>query len=103
MAKWIDVAAASDIPPGQKRCVEAEGRPIVVSNIEGMLYAAANVCPHAGMPVGEGDLVKDVLTCPYHGYAYNVTTGKNVDYVDDEPLAMYAARIENDRVEVELP
>lgn len=103
MAKWIDIAAEKDIPPGQKRCLEAEGRSIVICNINGKLHAAANICPHAGMPVGDGDLVGEVLTCPYHGYAFNVTNGKNIDEPSDEPLTMYPARIVNDRVEVELP
>ena len=36
------------------------------------------------MPLGEGDLTGKVLTCPFHGYAYNIETGKNVDFPDTE-------------------
>jgi hypothetical protein len=40
------VGRASEIPPGQRRIVEVEGRPIGVFNISGVYYALRNSCPH---------------------------------------------------------
>src|SRR5438046_1091986 len=92
MAKWVEVGTAAELQPGQRVCVTMEGRSLAVFNLDGALVAIANVCPHAGMPLAEGELRGTVLTCPYHGYTYNLKTGKNVDYADDEPVHKYAVR-----------
>ena len=101
MARWIDVGDQSQFLPGAHRCIEVEGVPVVVFNIDGELLAIANICPHAGLPLGYGELRGLVLTCPYHGYAYNVKTGQNVDFPYEEiPARTYSARLNGDRVEV---
>ncbi len=103
MAKWIEAAKESELPPGTKTCVEVAGFALVVGNAKGVLFAAANICPHAGLPIGDGDLRGATLTCPYHGYTFNVQTGKNVDDPSDGELPRYAVRCVEGRVEVELP
>jgi nitrite reductase/ring-hydroxylating ferredoxin subunit len=103
MARWIDVAAATDIPDGGKTCVHADGKPVVLCQVAGALHAVLNVCPHAGLPLGEGELRGKVLTCPFHGFAYNIETGRNVDFVDDVPLSKVPVRVtEEARVEVDV-
>lgn len=87
MAKWVDIGPISDFPAGEQKTVRAEGLPVVVFNIEGLFLAIADICPHAGMPLGGGELCGKVLTCPFHGYAYNVETGRNIDFPDQEPPA----------------
>lgn len=103
MAKWIDACNESDVPPGQKKCVDVEGFAVVLCNVGGKLIATANICPHAGMPIGDGDLHGPTLTCPYHGYTYNVQTGQNIDDPSDMALTRFAVRCEGGRIEVELP
>jgi nitrite reductase/ring-hydroxylating ferredoxin subunit len=103
MAKWIEAAPESDVPAGQKTCVEAAGFPLVLCNVAGKLFAAINICPHAGLPIGDGDLAGKTLTCPYHGYTYNVETGKNIDDADDMPLTTFPIRVVDGKIEVELP
>ena len=51
------------------------GTAIAVARIEGQHYAIANTCPHAGGPLGDGKLSGKEVTCPYHGWKYDVTTG----------------------------
>ena len=55
------------------------------------------------MPLGEGNVEGRIITCPFHGYTYDVQTGKNVDFAEDIPLSMRAVRVtENGRLEVEV-
>ncbi|MCE9588928.1 MAG: Rieske (2Fe-2S) protein [Planctomycetes bacterium] len=103
MAKWIELGPESDFPAGVKKSVTIQGTPVTVFNIEGLLLAIVNSCPHAGLPLGEGELCGKTITCPFHGYAYNVETGRNVDFPDSEqPVRTVPARIENGKVEVDL-
>ncbi len=103
MSTWIDLGPASDFPPGCKVCTKVEGKAVVVINTAGQLYAISNVCPHAGLPLGDGEVAGKVITCPYHGYTYNIETGCNIDFPRDEPpVPRYPIRITNDRVEIDL-
>jgi NAD(P)H-dependent nitrite reductase small subunit len=69
------VATANEIPPGTGKVIEAAGRTIAVFNCEGTFYAIENTCAHRGGPLGEGSLAGTTVTCPWHGWEYDVTSG----------------------------
>jgi nitrite reductase (NADH) small subunit len=79
MPEKIKVASAADVPPGEARVVEAGGKPIALVNADGTFYAMDNTCLHRGGPLGEGDLEGMVLTCPWHGWRWDIRTGANVN------------------------
>jgi len=95
------VALAEDVPPGTGRAVEVEGRAVALFNVDGTFYAIDGTCLHRGGPVGEGDLEDEIVTCPWHGWQYDVTTGRNV-MDPDIGLAQYEVEIENGVVKVAL-
>ncbi len=103
MAKWIDACSESEFPAHGKTCMEVAGIALVLCKIDGTYFAAANICPHAGMPLGDGDMNGPVITCPYHGYAYHMKTGCNIDDPHDMPLIRFPVRCADGRIEVELP
>jgi len=76
MAK-VKVAETSEIAPGQGKVVEAGGRTLAVFNCDGTFYAIDNTCLHRGGPLGEGDLDGTIVTCPWHGWCWDVRTGVN--------------------------
>ena len=69
------VAQASDILPGTGKVVQAGGKSIAVFNCDGTFYAIDNTCKHRGGPLGEGSLSGTTVTCPWHGWEYNVASG----------------------------
>ena len=71
----VKVAKASEIPSGTGKVVEAGGKPIAVFNCDGTFYAIDNTCAHRGGPLGEGSLAGTTVTCPWHGWEYDVKTG----------------------------
>jgi 3-phenylpropionate/trans-cinnamate dioxygenase ferredoxin component len=75
----VRVAGPGEIPPGEARVVEVEGRSIAVCNVDGRYYGIDNECPHRGGPLGEGDLNGAVIACPWHAWRWDVTTGANVN------------------------
>jgi nitrite reductase/ring-hydroxylating ferredoxin subunit len=73
----VHVGAAADIPPGDRRIVQADDLSVgVFHHTDGNWYALHNSCLHRGGPVCAGTLEGDTLTCPWHGYQYDVRTGQ---------------------------
>ena len=50
---------------------------IAVFNINRKYYAISDTCAHKGGPLSQGTLKEDVVTCLWHGWKYNVRTGKS--------------------------
>lgn len=61
--------------PGQIIEIIIGGTAIAVANVSGTYYAISNACPHAQGPLGEGQLDGSVVTCPYHGWQFDVRDG----------------------------
>jgi nitrite reductase/ring-hydroxylating ferredoxin subunit len=102
MAVVHRVARVADVPPGSAREVMAGEQVIALFNVEGTFYALDGICPHAGGPLGEGTLRGSIITCPWHGWQFDVTSGMNcLNAKACHPA--FPTRIEGDDVLVELP
>ena len=77
--RQVRVASVGEVPPGEGRVVEAEGRGLALFNVDGRYFVLDNSCPHRGGPLGEGDLEGPTVTCPWHAWRWDVTTGANVN------------------------
>lgn len=77
MPEWIPIAVASDCPPGTSIERVAGDRMVAIANVEGRFHAIDGLCPHQGGPLGTGMLCGTVLTCPWHGWQFDVTTGRH--------------------------
>ena len=75
MAVLTKVAKKTDIVPGTGKVVEVSGKTVAIFNCEGTFYAIDNTCKHRGGPLGEGSLSGTTVTCPWHGWEYDVTSG----------------------------
>jgi len=68
-------SSLAEIPEGSIKEVQVAGQPIALANVAGTVYAISNTCLHRGGPLGEGQLEGKVVTCPWHGWQYDVTNG----------------------------
>lgn len=101
-AKLVTVARADEVPPGTVKAVQAEGEPIALANCGGSFYATQGKCLHLKGPLGEGHLGEDcLLRCPWHGWTYDVRTGKN-DFDLSIQLRTYEVRLEDGEVKIEM-
>ena len=75
---FLRAAKMEEVPAGTIREYAIEGKVIALANVSGKLFAINNVCLHRGGPLGEGELEGQKVTCPWHGWQYDVTTGKLV-------------------------
>ena len=71
------VARAADLPPGSARVVKAGERELALFNVDGTFHATQAQCLHLKGPLGHGRLHGSVLSCPWHGWQYDVRTGEN--------------------------
>jgi nitrite reductase/ring-hydroxylating ferredoxin subunit len=97
MADFVRVAAVEEIRPGTAQCVEVQGRQIALFNVDGTFHAIDNVCLHRGGPLAEGELDGTVVTCPWHGWQYDVTTGCNI-MDDSERVDRFEVKVEGGAV-----
>ncbi|MBN2801233.1 MAG: Rieske 2Fe-2S domain-containing protein [Deltaproteobacteria bacterium] len=74
-AGWVRVARVDEIPVGDITEVMVDGVPVALVHAEDGWFAMDNACPHAGGPLGDGDLDGHTVLCPYHGWAFDVRSG----------------------------
>jgi 3-phenylpropionate/trans-cinnamate dioxygenase ferredoxin subunit len=90
--KYI-VGTVDEIPPGQRKLVDVDGRSIGVFNVRGEFFAVLNRCPHQGGPLCQGNThgflmsagvgefhysrAGEILRCPWHGWEYDLRTGQS--------------------------
>ncbi len=77
MSQKIRVAAVEEIPPGTAKEVLAGERILALYHVDGEFYALDGICPHAGGPLGQGILQGQIVTCPWHGWQFDVTDGRH--------------------------
>jgi len=70
------VAKVAEIPAGTIREFQVGGKAIALANVGGQFHAINNSCLHRGGPLGGGVLEGQVVTCPWHGWQFDVISGK---------------------------
>ena len=73
---FVRAAKTAEIAAGTIREVQVGGKAVALANVGGKFYAISNTCLHHGGPLGQGPLEGNIVTCPWHGWEYDVTSGK---------------------------
>jgi 3-phenylpropionate/trans-cinnamate dioxygenase ferredoxin subunit len=73
---FVRVAAVADIPPGSRRMAFAEGKLVVLFNVDGAICALDDACPHRGSSLAAGKFDGTTVTCSAHGLRFDVRTGR---------------------------
>ena len=76
MKQYVRVARTGDLEPGAGKTVDVNGTPAALFNVNGVYHAIHDTCPHEGGPLGEGELSHNIVTCPWHAYEFDVTSGQ---------------------------
>jgi nitrite reductase/ring-hydroxylating ferredoxin subunit len=100
---FVRVASVGDIPVGQGALLDVEGVTLALFNAgAGRFHATSALCPHEDGPLAEGWIEGDAVVCPWHGFDFDLKTGRcRVD--EDLSIFVYPVRISGDSVEVDLP
>jgi nitrite reductase/ring-hydroxylating ferredoxin subunit len=96
---FVPVARVEELPPGTLKGVRAGEDEIALAHCNGGIYAVQAHCIHLQGPLAEGHLEGCVLTCPWHGWQYDVRTGEN-EFDLAIKLQTYDVQIENGEIRV---
>ena len=118
MARHV-IAPVDELPPGTRKFLTIDERPIAVFNIKGEFFGLLNRCPHQGAALCEGPLIGlaqssdpgtirytrpgEILRCPWHGWEFDVRTGKSWCDPARFRIKAYKARVEPGKNLVEGP
>jgi nitrite reductase (NADH) small subunit len=71
------IGRAADVPMLEGRSVTVAGRRIAVFRTPDGFRAIEGRCPHAGGPLADGIVADRCVTCPLHGWRFDLTTGES--------------------------
>ena len=94
---FVKVGSLTALPPGAVMEVHFGDDSYAICNAGGELHALTGICPHAGGPIGQGNLQDNLVVCPWHEWAYDCRTGEN-DYDPDIKLDRFAVKAEGDDI-----
>ena len=104
----MDFAESVDLkslPPGSHKVISINGKEVLLFNIDGEISAIGNVCLHKGGPLSEGKVERKYddfyVTCPWHGWEYNVKTGAAPPGFDDQQ-AVYDTLVKDEKIFVSV-
>ncbi len=100
---FVEVAAAEELPSGERLFVEIDTLPIVLFNIGGQLFAIGDVCTHDDGPLGDGELAGFEIICPRHGASFDVRNGKVISLPAIVDIPAYPVRVIDGQIQIGLP
>jgi 3-phenylpropionate/trans-cinnamate dioxygenase ferredoxin component len=107
--EFVEVARITDIDNGRMKSVQAEGKEVLVVNIDNQYFAIGGKCTHMGADLASGKLEGKIVTCPKHGAQFDVTTGSCVKGPKMGPFKLkakdavaYEVKVEGESVQVKL-
>ncbi len=114
--RQVLVGPLSELPVGERRLIEANGKSIGVFNTGKQVVAVLNICPHAYAPVCRGKVggttlpskagefvwgrENEILRCPWHGWEYDLNSGQCL--TDRRKLKRFPVQIRDDEIYVEV-
>lgn len=103
MTRFERVGRVEDIPPLEGRAVTLGGRRIAVMRLGDELVAIDGACPHAGGPLADGILTSSCVTCPLHGWRFDLRTGAPAGGGATAGVRTYEVRVRHGELYVGVP
>lgn len=100
-AGWEDAGPVAAAREGAVSAVELPRASVLLANVGGKIKAYANACPHLGMPLDQGAVEGDVLTCRYHGFRYHLDEGACLS-APEVALVSYPVQVHEGRILVQV-
>jgi nitrite reductase/ring-hydroxylating ferredoxin subunit/Fe-S cluster biogenesis protein NfuA len=99
--QWQHALELSDIPEGGVKAMTLQGEKIMLSRRGAIVTCFQNACAHLGLALDDGDVEDGIITCPYHGFRYDLASGECLT-APAVQLQPHAVRVVGTRVEVRL-
>lgn len=94
--------ALDDIPSEGVLATEVDGEPVAIVRTEGEVFAIADVCSHADVPLSDGDVADCEIECWLHGSRFDLRTGKPTGPPASSAVPVFAVQVVDDDVMVDV-
>lgn len=102
MARWVDVGFPEEIADQGCKLIEIDRIPIAIFNLAGSFYAIEDNCPHQHLPLADGLVENDTITCPYHGAKFDIITGDVLAPPACDNLKIFPTRVVDGKIQIEV-
>ncbi len=102
MSDFHKVAKTQDVLDSEMKSFVVSGVSIVVCNVNNNFYAFRDECSHELLPLSDGDIDGDKITCIYHGAEFDVKNGEATCLPATEPIEVYEVKVEGDDILVKI-
>ena len=99
---FVTIAKVSDIPEGEARVAEHDGKRLAVCKVDGTIYVVDDTCTHDDGPLGAGTLEGHAIVCPRHGAKFDVRNGAVLQMPAAFPVRAYKSRVVGDDIQVDI-
>ncbi|CAD6533946.1 Alkene monooxygenase system, ferredoxin component [Paraburkholderia hiiakae] len=96
---WLDVMDSDDLWIGEMIAVESVLGPLLMINIDGVIHAYENRCPHKGGRLSDGEFANGVIVCPNHRWEFCAHSGRGINPTGQQ-LVQHRVQIVNGRIKV---
>jgi len=78
MPNWVPALPIDACPAGSAVELVIGERIVALFHVGERFYAIDGVCPHQGGPLGKGHVAGCIVTCPWHGWQFDVASGRHL-------------------------
>ena len=98
---WRMAGRLDEIPEGGIRTLALNDEKLLLFRKGSIVSCFQNACAHLGFPITDGEVEDGMITCPHHGFRYDLATGECLT-APEVQLQPHAVRVIGNRVEVRL-
>ncbi|MCA9191277.1 MAG: Rieske (2Fe-2S) protein [Planctomycetales bacterium] len=99
---WLKLGAVAEVAVGTAKEFLVDGRVVAIFHTTDGIFATDGMCAHQGGPLANGMLDGKCITCPWHGWQYDVSTGNNL-LTKKQMLDCYEVELRNEEIWLSLP
>ena len=102
MGTWIKACESSNVTSGELFSFDHDDKKILLTNLDGKIYATDRICTHAEADLSTGILSEEGIRCPLHLSVFNLENGSPQNPPAEESLKIYNVKVDNNEVYVEI-
>ncbi len=100
---YYSVASSDELQEGGRLHLDADGKPILLLRVQGVVYAISAICSHEDEPLGSADVEGHEIVCPYHGARFDVRSGEATALPAVVGIPTYPVRERDGQIEIGFP
>ena len=100
--QWIDLGSVEELQQHPLQQVQHGTTTLALTYKDGQFSVISGLCNHVGGPLGTGSLEGDYVVCPWHFWKFHRATGKGEPGYEEDQVPVYATKIENGHVWVDI-